>query len=295
MLVRHGVRQPGRRGQPGHLERHAHRASSGAAEDELSPPSRSCWGIGIAWRPTVRVALAASIVWALGVWWFGEGLGMVLTNRASPVNGAPGLVILYALLAVLLWPADRPGDAAALHRGPRGGSPGGPGAVAGALAQPGLLRPAPRQSGTAGAARHDRRDDGSGEPGWLGALDRGAASLLVHQGLTASVVLAIALVIVAAGVYLPTRYAKSHPDPGHRDSRGDLGVRRGLRDHSDRRRAPIPTQGPCLPCWRSPTGRPGPPSRRRPALSRLRPALTKGRSHHDSRPGSWASSPRSCL
>ena len=66
-------------------------------------------GIGIAWRPTVRVALAASIAWALGVWWFGEGLGMVLTSAASPVNGAPGAVILYALLAVLLWPADRPG------------------------------------------------------------------------------------------------------------------------------------------------------------------------------------------
>ena len=31
--------------------------------------------LGIAYRPTVRVALAASIVWALGVWWFGEGLG----------------------------------------------------------------------------------------------------------------------------------------------------------------------------------------------------------------------------
>src|SRR5580698_6146336 len=38
------------------------------------------------------------------------GLGMVLTGTASPVNGAPGAVILYALLAVLLWPAvrDRP-------------------------------------------------------------------------------------------------------------------------------------------------------------------------------------------
>ena len=47
-------------------------------------------GIGIAWRPTVRVALAASIAWSLGVWWFGEGLGMVLTGDVSPVSGAPG-------------------------------------------------------------------------------------------------------------------------------------------------------------------------------------------------------------
>jgi hypothetical protein len=64
-------------------------------------------GLGVAWRPTVRLALGASVVWALGVWWLGEGLGGVLAGTASPVDGAPGAVLLYALLAVLLWPADR--------------------------------------------------------------------------------------------------------------------------------------------------------------------------------------------
>ena len=64
-------------------------------------------GLGIAWRPAVRLALAASVPWALGVWWVGEGLGGVLAGTASPVGGAPGAVFLYALLAVLLWPADR--------------------------------------------------------------------------------------------------------------------------------------------------------------------------------------------
>src|ERR1700722_3674766 len=66
-------------------------------------------GLGIAFRPTVRLALAASVAWSLAVWWLGEGLGGVLSGNASPVNGAPGAVILYALLAVLLWPSDRPG------------------------------------------------------------------------------------------------------------------------------------------------------------------------------------------
>src|SRR5215469_17131412 len=37
-------------------------------------------GLGIAYRPTVRVALAASIAWSLAVWWFGEGLGGVLSG-----------------------------------------------------------------------------------------------------------------------------------------------------------------------------------------------------------------------
>ena len=65
------------------------------------------FGLGIAWRPTVKLALGASVTWALAVWWLGEGLGGVLAGKASPVNGAPGAVLLYALLAVLLWPADR--------------------------------------------------------------------------------------------------------------------------------------------------------------------------------------------
>jgi hypothetical protein len=161
-------------------------------------------GIGIAWRPTVRVALAASVAWSLGVWWFGEGLGMVLTGDVSPVNGAPGAVILYALLAVLLWPSDRgsPASPAPFVAARAVGAP-----VARALwlvlwlslAYFALL-PANR----APQALHDMiAGMTDGEPGWLAALDRGAASLVAHQGLAASIVLAIALVIIAVGVYLP--------------------------------------------------------------------------------------------
>jgi len=67
--------------------------------------------LGIAWRPAVKAALAASVAWSVAVWWLGEGLGGVLTGSASPWTGAPGAVILYALLAVLLWPAGRDGPA----------------------------------------------------------------------------------------------------------------------------------------------------------------------------------------
>jgi len=42
-----------------------------------------------------------------------------------------------------------------------------------------------------------------GEPGWLAALENHAASLVAHQGLAASIVLATALVVIAAGVFLP--------------------------------------------------------------------------------------------
>ncbi len=62
--------------------------------------------VGLFFRHTVKLALAASIAWAVMVWWFGEGLGGVLTG-ASPLAGVPGAVILYALIAVLIWPANR--------------------------------------------------------------------------------------------------------------------------------------------------------------------------------------------
>ncbi len=61
-------------------------------------------GLCIAWRPAVRPALAASVAWSLGVWVFGEAFGGLLTPQASPVTGAPGAVLLYAVLAVVLWP-----------------------------------------------------------------------------------------------------------------------------------------------------------------------------------------------
>ncbi len=163
--------------------------------------------LGIAWRPTVRLALGASIAWSLSVWWFGEGLGGALNGSADPVNGAPGAVILYALLAVLLWPADR------------GGKPSFTAARAvGAPAARALwlvlwlslayfaLLPANR----APQALHDMiAGMASGEPSWLAAIDRGAASLVAHQGLVASIVLAVALVIIAVGVFLPPSAARA--------------------------------------------------------------------------------------
>ena len=166
-------------------------------------------GIGIAWRPTVRVALAASVAWSLGVWWFGEGLGMVLTGDVNPVSGAPGAVILYALLAVLLWPSDRgsPARPAPFVAARAVGAP-----VARALwlvlwlslayfaLLPGNRAPQALHDMIAGMT--------DGEPGWLAALDRGAASLVAHQGLAASIVLAIALAVIAAGVYLPAPAAR---------------------------------------------------------------------------------------
>jgi hypothetical protein len=174
-------------------------------------------GLGIAWRPAVRLALGASVVWALGVWWVGEGLGGVLAGNASPVAGAPGAVILYALLAVLLWPTPA-GRNPAVGRNPAAGrdsaAPFAAARAVGPRAARALwlvlwasmaalaLTPASRAPRAISAVIASMAP---GQPGWLAWIDGHAAAALRGQGLIASIGLAAALAIVAAGVYLPAR------------------------------------------------------------------------------------------
>jgi hypothetical protein len=66
-------------------------------------------GLGLLYRPTVKPALAVSFAWALAVWWFGEAFGMMLMTMATPLTGAPGAVILYALAGAMVWPGRGPG------------------------------------------------------------------------------------------------------------------------------------------------------------------------------------------
>ena len=65
-------------------------------------------GLGLLYRPTVKPALAVSFLWALMVWWFGEAFGMLFMTMASPLTGAPGAVILYAIIGAIVWPTARP-------------------------------------------------------------------------------------------------------------------------------------------------------------------------------------------
>jgi hypothetical protein len=66
-------------------------------------------GLGLLCRRTVKPALALSFVWALGVWWFSEGFGMLFAGTSNPLTGAPGAVLLYALIGLLVWPGERTG------------------------------------------------------------------------------------------------------------------------------------------------------------------------------------------
>ena len=156
-------------------------------------------GLAIAWRPTVKLGLAASVPWAIAVWWFGEGLGGVLSGSASPLTGAPGAVIIYALLAVLLWPSDKPAPFhAAAHIGAN---------AARALwfvlwaslayftMQPGNTGPDDMHDAITGMV--------TGQPNWLLSIMNHAADLTAGRGLAFSITLALLLAAIACSVYLP--------------------------------------------------------------------------------------------
>jgi hypothetical protein len=65
-------------------------------------------GLGLLYRRTIKPALVVSFAWALIVWWFSEGFGLLFAG-ANPLTGAPGAVLLYAIIGLLVWPAERPG------------------------------------------------------------------------------------------------------------------------------------------------------------------------------------------
>jgi hypothetical protein len=159
---------------------------------------------GIVWKRSLKPALALSIVWALSVWWFGEGLGNIARGGATPFGGGPGAVLLYAVLAVLLWPSDgsdRPFVAAR--------TVGVSAAKAIWTVVWGLLAVlAVVGSGRSPQALHDLVAAYTGQPGWLARIDRATASMFLHHGTTAAILLAVVCAVVSVGVYFGPRFTR---------------------------------------------------------------------------------------
>lgn len=158
-------------------------------------------GIGImagavARRGTLlRASLAGSIAWSAMVWWLSEGLGGVLMG-ASPLSGAPGAVSLYALLAILLWPLDRDGDALAA---PRLGGTFARMAWLGLWGFFGFLLLQPVNQGR-GAVSSLVSQAAAGEPGVLHDLLADVARSLTGAGPWVDTSLAVAMFAIGAGV-----------------------------------------------------------------------------------------------
>lgn len=160
----------------------------------------------------VKPALVASVAWSLGVWWFGEGFGGIFSGSASLVTGAPGAVLLYGLLAVLVWPRRHVGASAASTAVQ---APAGPGTsvavdgVAGARigraawvvlwVGSALLQVLPANRSDA-AVSSAIRGGAAGEPHVLASLATNAAHLVGSHGTTAAIVLAVVEAAVGLGV-----------------------------------------------------------------------------------------------
>jgi hypothetical protein len=161
---------------------------------------------GIAWRRTCKAALALSIVWSLGVWWFGEGLGSIFSGGATPFGGGPGGVLFYAVLAAMLWPREGldPPFVAARALGVRGAKVLWT-AVWAVLAALCLVGSGRSPSALAGLVTKGM----SNQPGWLVHLNRFSVSFLQHDGTTAAVLLALLCCAAAISVYLPAPYTQT--------------------------------------------------------------------------------------
>jgi len=161
--------------------------------------------LGIAYRPTVKIALGVSIAWVLGVWWFGEGLGDVLTGGASPVTGAPGAVLIYGIIAVLLWPSDRAGPAPYVAARAVGLSAA---RAIWVVFWTAMVFFTLQSANLTAQGLHDQVAGlAAGEPGWLAAIENHAAAALAGNGIAGSVVLAVVFALIAVSVFMPARAA----------------------------------------------------------------------------------------
>ncbi len=179
-------------------------AAHASLADGLFAAAQLLIAAGIAYRPTTKVVLALSIPWSLGVWWFGEGLGGILTPTASPLMGEPGAVLLYALLAVLLWPTDREaGDGTSVVEATIGRirARGLWFVLFGAMAGLALVG----RNLAAGSAKSMVLAMLAGEPGWLSSLDHRLAGVVAGRGGLVSVVTACLLAAIAISGLVPWR------------------------------------------------------------------------------------------
>jgi hypothetical protein len=171
-------------------------------------------GVGLLFRRTVRPALAVSFVWALGVWLFGEGLGMLLTGTASALTGAPGSVSLYALLGLMAWPrperrsvdwSDRPvgvASSAAAHGLGRSVTPLAVWAGYWSLAAVLFLLPANR---TATSIHSAIVGMGPGEPSWYARFLTDLGNLFSANGTQTAWILALLAVAIGFGPLVARR------------------------------------------------------------------------------------------
>ncbi len=156
-------------------------------------------------RKMVKPALAVSFVWALVVWWFGEGFGGLTSNTLpAPLMGAPGAVILYAIIGLLVWPTGREEGRSPAALGPLGDR-GGLWAWSGLWALSAGLWLV--NVNRAKDATHEMiKAMAEASPHWLAKFQNSIGGHTQGHGSTIAIVLAVVSVAVAVGVWTPLRW-----------------------------------------------------------------------------------------
>jgi hypothetical protein len=153
-------------------------------------------GVGILVPRTAWLALAASVPWALAVWYFGEGLSGLASGNASLLSGAPGSVLLYGLLALAAFP--RRGGAETDIAPPRWL------AIAWAVLWVGaaVLQLLPMNNTGADVAAAMTTN---GSPGWMAGFQASFAGWITNHGaLTVVVLVVVEVLIGVAALYRRT-------------------------------------------------------------------------------------------
>ena len=171
-------------------------------------------GLGVIFRRTARPALLASFGWAFVVWWFGEGFGMIPAGMASPLTGAPGAVLLYALIGLLVWPTEQTeqdGSSAALRK--REGTSAGAGLIGergGQIVWSALWLTATAlwclsANRAADAPSEALKTAAGNSMHWLASLQSSLAGTTKGHGEAIAITLAVVSLTVAAGVWTRLR------------------------------------------------------------------------------------------
>ena len=155
-------------------------------------------------RRTVRPALLVSFAWAFVVWWFGEGFGTILSGApVSPLMGAPGAVLVYGLIGLLVWPKDAEGERSVADGGllgDRGGL-----AVWSLLWLEAAVLWLLNVDRSKGAIHEQIAGMASAAPHWLATTQNSVAKASQGHGVTVATLLAVASVLIALGVWTQWR------------------------------------------------------------------------------------------